>query len=122
MYSNIAIQREIYGSEEHQMVRQALVDFLNKEAIPQLEQWEKGKAAPKSFWKKMGDQGFLCLDIPEQYGGSGFDYSFSALVQETTRTLGIDFGLGVHSDIVAPYILRYGNEDQKQTYQKVMLF
>ena len=67
MYSNIAIKREIYGSEEHQMVRQALVDFLTKEAIPNLEEWEHQKCAPKSFWRKMGEQGFLCMDIPEQY-------------------------------------------------------
>ncbi len=121
MYSNIAIQREIYGSGEHQMVRQALIDFLNQEAIPYQEEWEQQKCAPKSFWQKMGEQGFLCMDIPEQYGGSGFDFSFNAMILEESRRLGIDFGQAVHSDIVAPYILRYGSEEQKQQYLPKMV-
>ena len=98
------------------MVRSALIDFLKKEALPHLEEWEKGKCAPKSFWRAMGEQGFLCMDMPEEYGGGGFDFSFNAMVLEESRRLGIDFGQAVHSDIVAPYILRYGNEEQKQEY------
>ena len=116
MYSNIAIHRELYASEEHQMLKQALEDFIKKEALPYIEEWEKQKAAPKSFWQKMGEQGFLCLDIPEEYGGGGMDFSFSAMVVEEVRRLGIDFGIVVHSDIVAPYILRYGTEEQKMHY------
>ncbi len=121
MYSNIAIKRDIYGSEEHQMVRQALLDFLSKEAIPHQEEWEKQKCAPKSFWRKMGELGFLCMDIPEEYGGSGFDFSFNAMILEETRRVGIDFGQAVHSDIVAPYILRYGTDAQKQHYLPKMV-
>ncbi len=121
MYSNIAIKRELYASDEHQMVRQALIDFLKKEAIPYQHEWEKQQAAPKSFWRKMGEQGFLCMDMPEEYGGSGFDFSFNAMVLEETRRLGIDFGIAVHSDIVAPYILRYGSEEQKQYYLPKMV-
>lgn len=116
MFSQIAIDREVYGSEEHQMVRQALIDFLKKEAIPHQEEWEKQMAAPKSFWQKMGALGFLCMDMPEEYGGSGFDFSFSAMVLEECRVQGIDFGIVVHSDIVAPYLLRYGSEEQKKHY------
>jgi len=116
MYSNIAIKRDLYASEEHQMVRQALIDFINKEAIPHLDEWEKQKCAPKSFWRKMGEQGFLCMDMPAKYGGGGFDFSFNAMILEEARRLGIDFGQAVHSDIVAPYILRYGDEAQKQHY------
>lgn len=116
MYSNIAIKREIYASEEHQMVRQALIDFLKKEAIPNLEEWEKQKYAPKSFWRKMGAQGFFCMDIPTEYGGGGFDFSFNAMILEETRRLGVDFGHAAQSDVIAPYILRYGTEAQKQHY------
>lgn len=116
MFSSIQIKREVYASEEHQMVRQALIDFLNKEAIPYQEEWEKQKAAPKSFWRKMGEQGFLCMDLPQEYGGGGFDFSFNSMILEESRRLGIDFGQNVHSDIVAPYILRYGTEEQKQAY------
>jgi len=121
MYNNIAIERTVYGSRDHEMVRQALKDFLAKEAIPHLEEWEKQKCAPKSFWKKMGEQGFLCMDMPEQYGGAGFDFSFNAMVLEETRRAQIDFGQAVHSDIVAPYILRYGTEEQKNHYLPKMV-
>ncbi|MFK7908561.1 MAG: acyl-CoA dehydrogenase family protein [Chitinophagales bacterium] len=121
MLSNITIKRELYASSEHQMVRQALIDFLNKEAIPYQEEWEKEKAVPKSFWRKMGEQGFLCMDMPTEYGGSGFDFSFNAMVLEESRRMGIDFGLVVHSDIVAPYILRYGSEEQKEYYLPKMV-
>lgn len=121
MLSSIQIKRDIYESDDHKMVRQALIDFLNKEAIPFQEEWEKGKCAPKSFWKKMGELGFLCMDIPVEYGGSGFDFSFNAMILEESRRLGIDFGQAVHSDIVAPYILRYGNEEQKQYYLPKMV-
>ena len=116
MLSSILIKRDIYGTEEHDMVRQALSDFIHKEAIPNQDEWEKEGCAPKSFWKAMGEQGFLCMDMPEEYGGNGFDFSFSALVLEELRRLGIDFGVVVHSDIVAPYILRYGNDEQKKHY------
>ena len=116
MYSSIAIKRNIYSSEEHQMVRQALEAFLKREALPFREEWEKLKYVPKSFWQKMGQQGFLCMDVPEEYGGSGFDYTFTAMVLEETKRLGFDFGQAVHSDIVAPYIVNHGTEEQKQYY------
>lgn len=121
MLSSITINRAVYGTEEHQMVRQALEDFLKKEAIPFQEEWEKQRAAPKSFWRKMGEQGFLCMDVPQEYGGGGFDFSFNAMVLEESRRFGIDFGQAVHSDIVAPYIMRYGNEEQKKHYLPKMV-
>jgi acyl-CoA dehydrogenase len=116
MYSNIAIKREIYASQDHQMVRQALIDFMTQRALPFQEEWEEQKFVPRAFWKELGEQGFLCMDIPQEYGGGGFDFTFNAMVLEETRRLGIDFGWAVHSDIVAPYILRYGTEEQKQAY------
>ena len=115
------MKREVYATEEHEMVRKALEDFLKKEAVPHQEKWEKLRCAPKSFWQKMGAQGFFCMDIPEEYGGAAFDFSFNALVLEETRRMGIDFGHAVHSDIVAPYILRYGNEEQKKHYLPKMV-
>jgi alkylation response protein AidB-like acyl-CoA dehydrogenase len=116
MHSTIALNRQAYATEEHQMLQTALDEFLNKEAVPNYEEWENQKRVPKSFWRKMGEQGFLCVDMPEQYGGGGLDFTFSALVLERTRYAGIDFGIAVHSDIVAPYILKYGSEAQKQKY------
>ena len=116
MYSDIAIQRQAYNTEEHQMLMSAVDDFFDKEAVPYLEGWEKNMMVPRSFWRKMGGQGFLCMDMPEEYGGGGLDFTFSALVLERARYKGIDFGIAVHSDIVAPYILKYGSAAQKQKF------
>ena len=121
MYSSIEMPRAVYDTEEHKMVREALSQFLKKEGVPEYEKWEKQKFVSKEFWKKMGEQGFLCMDMPEEYGGSGFDFTFSALVIEETRKAGIDFGLIVHSDIVAPYILNYGTDEQKNHYLPKMV-
>lgn len=116
MYSDIAIPRQAYNTEEHQMLQAALDEFIKKEVHPNYEEWEKNKMVPRSFWQKMGEQGFLCMDMPEQYGGGGLDFSFSALVLERCRYQGLDFGIAVHSDIVAPYINRYGTDAQKQKF------
>ncbi len=116
MYKNLQIPRRPYQSEEHQMVQDAVDQFIKNEALPNYEKWEKEKMIPKSFWRQMGTQGFLCMDVPDTYGGGGCDFTFSALILERLRYAGIDFGVAVHSDIVAPYILNYGTEDQKQRY------
>jgi len=116
MYKNIEIERRPYASEEHKLVKDAIDQFLAKEAIPNYEKWENEKMIPKSFWKQMGEQGFLCMDMPAEYGGGGFDFTFSSLILERLRYAGIDFGVAVHSDIVAPYVLNYGSEEQKKAY------
>ncbi len=121
MYSSIEMPRAVYDTEEHKMVRDALAQFLKKEGVAEYEKWEKQKFVSKEFWKKMGEQGFLCMDMPVEYGGSGFDFTFSALVIEEVRKAGIDFGLIVHSDIVAPYILNYGTDEQKNHYLPKMV-
>lgn len=121
MYSNIEIPRSPYASEEHQMLKKALDIFFQQEAIPYYEQWEKEQRVPRAFWRKMGEQGFLCMDVPETYGGAGLDFTYSALVMERARYWGIDFGVGVHSDIACPYIVKYGTEAQKQKYVTKMV-
>ena len=51
-------------TEEHRIFRQAVRKFCEKEVIPYADEWEEAGIAPKSAWKKMGDQGFLCMDVP----------------------------------------------------------
>ncbi len=116
MFSDIRLKRRAYASDEHQMMIQAVDEFYTKEAVPHYHEWEAQKHIPKTFWKKMGEQGMLCLDMPVEFGGGGLDFSFSAIVMERARYHGIDFGVAVHSDIVAPYILKYGNEALKKKY------
>ncbi|MFC5587742.1 acyl-CoA dehydrogenase family protein [Sporosarcina soli] len=104
-------------TEQHMMFRDSLRGFLDKEAKPYFDQWEKDRLVPRSFWKKMGDQGFLCPWVNEKYGGMGADFIFTVILSEEIRRIGAGMGgLGVHSSIVAPYISNFGTEEQKKKY------
>jgi acyl-CoA dehydrogenase len=106
-----------YLTEEHEIFRKSLRKFLDKEAYPFYEKWEEERMIPRSFWKKMGEQGFLCPDLDEQYGGSGVDWGFSVVINEELEKVGTSLvGIGLHSDIVVPYITAYGTEEQKQRW------
>ena len=61
-------------TEEHRIFRDALRKFFEKEVIPYIDEWEEAGIVPRSAWKKMGDQGFLCPMVPEEYGGAGADF------------------------------------------------
>lgn len=109
--------KHLYLSEEHQIFRQALRKFLEKEAVPNYEQWEKDRIIPREFWTKMGEQGFLCPNIDEEYGGSNVDWGFNVVINEELERVGSSLvGIGLHSDIVVPYITAYGTEEQKERW------
>lgn len=106
-----------YLSEEHDIFRQSFRKFLEKEAYPFYEEWENNRLIPRSFWEKMGQQGFLCPDLPEEYGGSNVDWGFSVVINEELERVGSGtVGIGLHSDIVVPYISAYGTEEQKKRW------
>ena len=106
-----------YLNEEHEIFRKALRKFLDKEAYPFYEQWEEDRMIPRSFWKKIGEQGFLCPDIDEKYGGSEVDWGFAVVINEELERVGSGLiGIGLHNDIVVPYITAYGTEEQKQRW------
>jgi len=62
-------------SEEHKIFRDSLRKFLDKEVVLTFEEWEEAGIVPRSVWKKMGEQGFLCTSVPEEYGGLAADFS-----------------------------------------------
>ncbi|ETI70315.1 acyl-CoA dehydrogenase family protein [Neobacillus vireti] len=106
-----------YLNEDHEIFRQSLRKFLEKEAYPFYEQWEEDRMIPRSFWTKMGEQGFLCPDIAEKYGGSEVDWGFAVVINEELERVGSGLvGIGLHNDIVVPYITSYGTEEQKQRW------
>lgn len=106
-----------YLNEDHEIFRQSLRKFLEKEAYPFYEQWEEERMIPRSFWRKMGEQGFLCPDLDEKYGGSGVDWGFSVVINEELEKVGTSLvGIGLHNDVVVPYINSYGTEEQKQRW------
>lgn len=121
MLQNVLLEREIYASEEHKMMQQMIQDFIKNEIIDHVDQWEKDGMVSRAIWERAGTLGLLCIDMPEQYGGSGLDFSFNALFIEEMAKEGINGpGFSLHSDIVAPYLLKYGTEAQKQKYLPVM--
>lgn len=106
-----------YLTEDHEIFRKSLRKFLEKEAIPHYEKWEEERMIPRSLWRKMGDQGFLCPDLDEKYGGSGVDWGFSVVINEELERVGSGLvGMGLHNDIVVPYINSFGSEEQKQRW------
>ncbi|GAA3587190.1 acyl-CoA dehydrogenase family protein [Marinobacter xestospongiae] len=97
--------------------RDSVRKFLEQEAVPYHEQWEKDGQVSRELWTKAGELGFLCPTMPEAYGGVGADFRYSAVIMEELARAGLSgIGWGLHSDIVAPYILHYGSEEQKQHY------
>ena len=117
MLENVLLEREIYASEEHKMMQKMIRDFIHKEIVEHIDEWEKNGMVSREIWERAGALGLLCIDIPEEYGGSGFDFSFSALFIEELAKQGITGpGFSLHSDVVAPYLLKYGTEEQKNKY------
>ncbi|MEM1320726.1 MAG: acyl-CoA dehydrogenase family protein [Bacteroidota bacterium] len=117
MFADIKIPRAIFSSEEHQMLKQTARDFFEKEVLPYHEQWEEDGMVSREVWRKAGEMGLLCLDVPTAYGGMGLDFSFGALVvEELARTGCTGPGFFLHSDIVSPYLMKYGSEEQKQQW------
>lgn len=100
----------------------AVNQFLTAEALPHREAYEEAGQVDRELWRKAGEQGLLCPTVPEAYGGVGVDFRYNALVDEAVNRLGLTgIGFGLHSDIVAPYILHYGSEAQKQRYLPAMV-
>ncbi|UQD57337.1 acyl-CoA dehydrogenase family protein [Flavobacterium sp. K5-23] len=121
MLQNILMQRKTYASEEHKMMQAMIQEFISNEIMDQLDEWEKNGMVSREIWKRAGELGLLCLDIPEIYGGGGLDFTFNALLIEEFAKKGITGpGFSLHSDIVAPYLLYYGTEAQKKKYLPLM--
>ena len=112
------MKREIYD-EDHEAFRSSVREFLERSVIPNVEQHAKDKAIPREFWLEAGKQGFLGLEIPEEYGGAGAgDYRFNAVMAEELSKVNAALGScwGIHADITAPYIVAMGTEEQKQRW------
>ncbi|RJO66219.1 MAG: acyl-CoA dehydrogenase [Myxococcales bacterium] len=107
----------IQYQEEHRIFRDALRKFFQKEVTPHVEEWEAAGIVPKSVWRKMGKQGFLCMSVPEEYGGQGADFLYSVIMtEELARTNHTGLAAPLHSDVVVPYITAFGSEQQKRRY------
>jgi acyl-CoA dehydrogenase len=107
----------LYLRDEHRIFRDTLRKFLEKEAIPYFDRWEEERIVPRSFWKKMAEQGYLCPDVDEKYGGAGADWAYNVVINEELERVGSGMlGITLHNDIVVPYIKEYGTEEQKERW------
>ncbi|MGB0954662.1 MAG: acyl-CoA dehydrogenase family protein [Panacagrimonas sp.] len=111
LQDDLQSELELFGNH----VRRFLIDEIQ----PHYESWEQAGRVPPEVYRKMGEQGLLCVDLPEQYGGPGAPLAFCAAVLEEFARMGfmaLASSMSVHSDIVAPYILHLGSEEQKKKY------
>ncbi|MCA9986482.1 MAG: acyl-CoA dehydrogenase family protein [Anaerolineales bacterium] len=110
--------QEQYLTDEHRMFRDAVRRFLAKEVVPHHEQWEKDGLVSREVWRKAGENGFLCMDVPEEYGGLGVtDYRYNAILAEEMSFVGASGpGFGVANELVVPYLLAFGSEEQKSRW------
>lgn len=106
-----------YLQEEHHIFRDAFHKFLEKEAYPHYNDWEKEGMIPRSFWRSMGSKGFLCPMVDERYSGAGADFGYSVVINEELEKVGSSLiGIGLHNDIVVPYFTQYGTDEQKKRW------
>ena len=101
----------------HEAFRETVSKFYEKEVIPHTERYESQQHVDRELWNKAGELGLLCATMPEEYGGSGVDRLYSMILIEEQAYAGDSAtGFSLHSDIVANYLLNFGNEAQKQQW------
>jgi len=112
-----------YLTDEHIMFRDAVRKFLAREVVPYHEHWEKEGVVSREVWLKAGQTGFLGMDVPEEYGGMGVDdYRYNAILTEEASYVGATGpGFGVQNELVVPYIMAFGTEEQKQRWLPKMV-
>ena len=109
---------------ELELFRHSVRGFCTQHMAPYYEQWEKDGLVPRPLYNQLGEAGLLCVDVPEAYGGFGVPAHFSfAVVEEMGRAgfTGFCGGMQVHTDIVPPYLVKFGSEAQKQRWLPKMV-
>ena len=110
------IERTLFNGD-HEIFRGTVRRFVDNEIAPFHAEWEKDGKISREAWTKAGKLGLLCASVPEEYGGGGVDRTFSIILMEELARAGASGpGFGLHSEIVAPYINRYGSPEQKEKY------
>lgn len=111
--------KNYYFTEEHELFRQGLKDFLNKEVAPHIDEWEENQRIPKEIWKKFGDMGYMGLNYPVEYGGAGADFWYSVVFCEEIAKMWSG-GFAVTPSVIqymsSTYIFKHGSEFLKQKY------
>jgi acyl-CoA dehydrogenase len=108
-----------YFTEEHEMLREQVRRFVEREVVPHGEAWEEAGQVPRETLKKLGEMGILGIRVPEEYGGSGLNVMASiVLAEELARSTfgGFTVTVLVHTDMASPHLVRYGTQEQKERW------
>src|SRR5881409_3819004 len=106
-------------SDEHEMLRRSIHAFVEKEVAPRVGEWEAAGRIPRELWQRLGELGFLGLEFPTEYAGSGADFLASVVLGEEMarcRSGGVAFSVLVHTDMSSPWLVRFGTDAQKRKY------
>jgi len=106
-------------SDEHEMLRRSIHAFVEKEVAPRVGEWEAAGRIPRELWQRLGELGFLGLEFPQEYGGSGADFLASVVLGEEMarcRSGGVAFSVLVHTDMSSPWLVRFGTDAQKRKF------
>lgn len=109
----------MYFTEEHQLFRKSLQDFLKKEVVPNVDTWEETGVIDKNIWKKFGDMGFLGIHYPEAYGGLSLDLFYTVILLEELQKVnsgGFAAAIWAHMYLAMTHLNVEGSEDIKQNY------
>ena len=110
------IDRTLF-TPDHESFRDSFRRFMEKEIAPHHADWEEQGYVDRAVWNKAGENGFLCMTMPEEFGGAGADKLYSVIqMEELSRSGFSGIGYGLHNEIVAPYLLHYGTPEQKARY------
>ncbi|MCY1391977.1 Acyl-CoA dehydrogenase [compost metagenome] len=110
------IQRSIFR-EDHEMFRETARRFFERECVPRQAEWDEAGKVDRQTWLKAGREGLLCSMVPAVYGGGGGDFGHATVINEEMHRAGVSgVSFGLHSDIIAMYIVRFGTEEQKHRW------
>ncbi|MFG2090027.1 MULTISPECIES: acyl-CoA dehydrogenase family protein [unclassified Spirillospora] len=110
--------RRTVFNEDHEAFRETIRAFIEAEVAPVYGEWEDAGHPPRDFYNKLGELGVFGIQVPEEYGGAGeTSFKYQAVVSEECARAGVSFGgYGVHVNLVLPYVLKYGSEEQKKRW------
>lgn len=114
--TNLLVPRTIF-TPEHEMFRDSLRIFLEREIAPLHPQWEEAGIVSRDAWLKAGEEGILLMSMPATYGGQGADRLYSVILIEELARLNLSGPFfHLHSEIVAPYIFNHGTDEQRSKW------
>jgi acyl-CoA dehydrogenase len=117
----LKLERRSAYEEEHELFRDSVRKFVDKEVAPHQDRWEKEGIVDREFWLAAGEAGLLCPGVSPDFGGLGLDFRYNAVVDEELAYQGSSTGISVQSDITAGYIDNYGSDEQKRRWLPKMV-